>query len=213
MKARIVIAALVAGALPAGCNIVAPVYLAIHGPEKTKKVHQLDKARPTVVFFDDRANCMPRRALRVAAAKRTERLLLDRGAVTTAISAEAALALASQDKYGDPMSVADIGRAVQADVIVYATVDSFTLSQDGATYAPAATVRVKVIDAKEDRRIWPEDGPGATIEIRPQAKTGDVPTDLASYAKAEQELAELMGERVAQLFYDHERRSPGNIPD
>ncbi len=47
-----------------GCNILGPAILLVEGPPKVQAQFTLEKKRPTVVFVDDRASVLPRRALR-----------------------------------------------------------------------------------------------------------------------------------------------------
>jgi len=111
---------------------------------------------------------------------------------------------AGHDRYEQPIPIADIGRAVKADVLIYATVDSFVLSPDGQTYDPMAQLRVKVIDAKNDTRLWPDEARGYPLIVRVRSKTAPMPTSAASRYEAEDELAKQVGLELAWLFYNHE---------
>jgi hypothetical protein len=194
----------VAAALLAGCNIVGPAYYLIHGPEKVKKQYTLDKAKPTVIFIDDRANRVPRRTLRLAIAQEAEKNLLKSKTVVDMISAESAMLAAGHDRYEQPIPIAEIGRAVKAEQMIYATVDGFTLSPDGQTYSPVAQLRVKVIDATSDKRLWPTEDGGFPITVHVVSKTSPMPTSTSSRYQAEDELAKQIGLELAWLFIDHE---------
>jgi hypothetical protein len=176
----------------------------IHGPEKVKKLYTLDKSRPTVVFVDDRANRVPRRAIRLVLAKEAERVILKEKLVLDMISADSAMLAAGNDRYDKPMPISEIGRAVHADVLIYATVDRFTLSPDGETYAPEIVLRVKVIDATNDARLWPDDEHGYQMSVKLPSKTATLPTSTAGRYQAEDELAKRAGWELAGLFYNHE---------
>lgn len=193
-----------ASLLGAGCNIIAPAYVLIHGPEKIKKVHTLEKERPTVVFVDDLGNRIPRRVLRATMATEAEQELLSKGIVKDAISAQSALVAASKDKHGKTRSIAEIGKAVGAEVVVYVTVDEFTISPDGQSFAPGAAMRAKVIDVVKDEKIWPPDEKGFSFRLQLRQRQGVAPSDTGEIAKAENELAVAAGQAISQLFYDHE---------
>jgi hypothetical protein len=199
--------------LPAGCNIVAPAYYLIHGPERDKKLFKLDEAQTTVVFIDDRQNQIPRRALRAGIAEETERILLKQKVVKDMISANSALTAAGSDRHGKPIPVAEIGKAVDAKVIIYATVDSFSLTPDGSTFAPTTILRVKVFSVADEKRLWPADAAGYPVRVRlsPQAK--DIPTTVSGRYAAEDELAKRAGLEIAWLFFDHERPKGPRMPD
>lgn len=205
-KGRVLGWALACGvALTAGCNIVAPVFYIVHGPEKVPAQHELDPERPTVVFVDDRANRLPRRAMRQTIGEAAQTALMERKAVIDMIDTRGAIAASNQDKAGQAMSIVDIGKAVNAEVVVYATVDAFTLSSDGQSYSPAATLRVKVIDVVADTRVWPEEKEGYVLSLAFPTRTQDVPRTATDVRRFEEETARLVGEALAQLFYKYER--------
>lgn len=188
-----------------GCNIVAPAYLLVHGPEKVEAQHEIDPERPTVVFVDDRGNRLPRRALRQTIGEAAQQALLTEGAVKDMIDTRGAMAASSQDRAGQAMSIVDIGKAVNAEVVIYATVDAFTMSSDGQSYSPAAVLRVKVIDVVEDKRVWPAEKEGYPLTLTFPPRTSDVPTSAAELRVAEEEIGRLVGLGLAQLFYKYER--------
>jgi hypothetical protein len=190
-----------------GCNIVGPAFLLVHGPEKTSKVHTLEKQRPTVVFIDDRSSAVPRRGLRVIMGQQAEQTLLSEGVLKDAISSESALAAASKDRYGQPLSITDIGKAVGAEVVVYITIDRFALSPDGSSFTPTVDARAKVVDVIKDARVWPDDERGFAFTVQMRQRQGFAPADASSIAKAQSELAADAGLGIAQLFFDHERQA------
>lgn len=193
--------------LPAGCNIVGPAYVLIAGPEKNSAAYELPKDRPAVVFVDDRLNRLDRRSLRnVIAAKATEELLKS-GAVKTVIDPKAALVRVSGEAADAPTDIASLGASVGAEVIIYATVDEFTLSPDQSTFQPTATVRVKVIDCvNKPARLFPtedkENGQALTVTL--PYKQGQAPKNGGEYNLAQDRLAGELGERIAKLFFKHE---------
>lgn len=198
----LVAAALCAGA--AGCNIVAPVLYLAHGPAKTPRLYELDAKKPMVVFIDDRAGVVPRRVLRIKIADEVEKQLLDRRAATDMINSQSALAAVGQERQGKPIPIAEIGRAVKADLVIYATVDSFTLSLDGQSFNPSARVRVKVVDAADDKRLWPADARGHPVDVQMRVRAAEMPTSTSARHKAEDELAVETGLEIARLFFTHE---------
>jgi len=184
------------------CNIVAPVAYLVHGPAKTGKVYELDETRSVVVFVDDRNNVVPRRALRMEMALAAQQEILEEKLVQEVVSAQSAMQVASAETYSEPMTIAAIGRAVDADVVIYATVDRFTLSVDGQSVSPAATLRVKLIESADGERLWPQDRPGFPLSVSAPARPGYVPETYAERMQLERDLADLAGRRIARLFYD-----------
>lgn len=200
-------AALVCVLLTAGsCNIVAPAAYIIHGPPKVSAVYKLDKSRVTVIFIDDRSNRAPRRSLRMIAAEAAEQILMQRGELREdkVITTRAIMRVAAQEQFTNPMTIAELGQAVGAEVVIYATIDAWTLSPDGVTFSPSARARVKIIDAVADARLFPGDGAGhpVTAVIPPQASP--MPSG-AERDQAHLALANALGVNIARLFFDHER--------
>ncbi len=193
-----------AGVTSASCNIVAPAFYFIHGPEKTKAEYALDPKRTAVVFVDDRLSKVPRRASRVAIGEQVEELLLKEKAVKDMVSTQSALQAAGNDREGKPVAITEVGQAVKADLVIYATVDRFTLSLDNQTLTPQASLRVKVIDTATGKRLWPENPAGRVVTVRLSPKQDDLPTSTAARFAVEDELARQAGQEIAWLFYDHE---------
>jgi len=189
-----------------GCNIVAPAYYVLHGPEKTPAMFELDDTRVTVIFVDDRLNRAPRRSLRVAAAQQAEQTLMDNSALPSEklITTRAIMRLASQEQFTEPKTIAELGRSIGADVVIYATIDFWSLSPDGVTFQPGAQVRVKVIDAENDARIWPTNGPGQPVTASLPPQTEGMPTG-AERDQANLALAAELGVKLARLFFAHEK--------
>lgn len=198
----LVLIALGVSCLTGGCNVVGPAAVLIHGPEKVKRLHELDPKRSTVVFVDDRASAVPQRVLRQRMAEVAQNLLLEKRVLTDVIDAKAVMTLTAQDKSGSPLSIAEVGQAVGADVVVYVTIDEFTLSPDGQTFQPGVAMRAKVVDVSQNARVWPEDRAGYAFRADLPIKQGTAPTDTGTLTKARLELAEYAGRAIAELFYD-----------
>lgn len=193
------------------CNIVGPAYYFIHGPEKVPAAFTLDRKRTTIVFVDDQNSVLNRRNLRLEIASSATETIQREKLVDDMLDGRAAIIAATRDRDGEPMSVTDIGRATKADIVIHVIVDGFTLSVDGVSYTPAASVRVKVIDAKDDKRIWPAAAldKGAPVTVTLFEKAQNPPTTAGAVAQAENELASEVGKAVAELFFEHEARRPG----
>lgn len=191
-----------------GCNIVGPAVVLIHGPEKTAAAHELDENRPTVVFIDDRGNRMGRRALRQTIAVVATDSLLKDADMKSMLDPKAAMIRVAGEPNGEPTDIATLGRSLGAEVVIYATVDSFSLTPDGVTFQPNAAFRVKVIDCvKSPSRIWPEEKEGHPLAVTMPQRQGEVPKTNTQANAAQDRLAQECGERLAKLFYKHQTKS------
>jgi hypothetical protein len=198
------IACAIAGIWVAGCNIVGPAFLLVHGPEKIPQVYELPKERPTVIFLDDRAALIGRPTTRDRVTAAAEKALLKAKAVDRLLDSRAAAGIVVNEPRGDLLSISEVGRAVNAEVVIYVIPEQYTLSTDGQTFNPTARFRVKVMDATADARLWPEEREGYTLDVSASTKQGAPPTDTAALREAEEKFADLVGLRLAQMFYKHE---------
>jgi hypothetical protein len=201
------VGALAAGAAlwaSSGCNIVGPAFLLVHGPEKIPQAYDLPKERPTVIFLDDRAGHITRSTTRDRVTAAAEAALLKADVLDRLLDSRAAAAFVANEPRGDLKSISEVGRAVDAEVVVYVTPEMFAMSADGQTFAPTARLRVKVIDATADARMWPEEREGYVFDVTAATRQGTAPTDSAALREAEDRFADLVGLRIAQLFYKHE---------
>ncbi len=190
--------------LVAGCNIVGPAYLLVHGPPSIPPAYTLDASRTTALLIDDRRGVLPRPVLAQRIAEAIEGELLNRGLVDDLISARSTRMVTRQESHDKPMSLDEIARAVDAEVILSITIDEFTLSEDGQTFAPRAVVRAKVYDAARGERLWPEEPQGFVRIVRMPIQQGTPPTTRTELLQAQETLAQWTGLGVAQLFYKRE---------
>lgn len=198
---------MVASTLLGGCNIIAPALYITRGLPKVPAEHTLAKDRPTVIFVDDRASVLPRRTLRGNLASRAEMELLASKSLTNMIDAASIQNAAARDTSEKGLPIVTLAQSVKAEVVIYVSMDRFGLSQDGVTYQPYASARVKVIDAKAgDARVWPTEFEGKAVSVTMPVRQGDVPKTAVAQAKAMEDLAAELGSAVARLFYEHEGR-------
>lgn len=200
--------------LAGGCNIAGPFVAVMAGPEGYKARYVLPKEQVAVVFVDDRTNVAPTRSVRELVGLTAERALLKSGVVKDMVQSRLVLSTLRSERMGEPMTIAQVGRSVQARVVIYATLDSWSLSPDGQTFSPKADLRVKVVDAETSARLWPggdEQADGyaqLSVAVPPQSRAA--PTTTAATAEAHLELARWVGLRLAQMFYDH---GPEEVPE
>ncbi len=187
-----------------GCNVITPIAYAIHGPEKIMPAYTLDEELKTVVFVDDPSSRVTQRRLRYTIADRATKELLAKRILVDMLDPRGILTAASNERYGEQMSISELGKSVGADIVIYAVVTEFSLSPETGAYIPRATMRVKVIDVAQGKRIWPSDEMGAVANIQIPQKPGSTPSTSGERLEIEQALANRAGIGLAQLFYKHE---------
>ncbi len=192
-----------------GCNIVGPAVAVLAGPPETQSQFALDPKRSHVLFIDDPRSRIPRRSLRDLTGKTFEEALLASEVLSSKvlIQSSAVSGATNDDKAGAALPVAEVGRRVGADVVIYVVVDMWTISKDGASLAPEIRARVKVIDAVKNVRLWPRMDEGYMLVISPGRQQGNLPLESAGRSAQEQELSRRFGVALAQLFFEHETRT------
>lgn len=198
----------------ASCNILGPAMF-MASDDRQPAVYNLPEKKATVVIVDDRNSRLPSRTARMKLSETAEKNLLANKAVSgEVIASESVQGILSADRFTRPRSVTALGRAVGAQQVIWVTVDSFSLLEKEIRFAPTAEVRVKVIDVEDDSRIFPgpemDDGYKLKVEMTP--RSSEPPKSEADRVHAQNDLAERIGLRVAEMFYkSHPREADRKI--
>lgn len=185
------------------CNYLGPIIFFIEGPPKFDAEYKLPKDRTAVVLIDDPRSEIPRRAIRVAMIEATEKDILRKSLVKDLVSGQSALRVAQSDQSAGQMSVAEIGRAVESEIVIWATVDSFTRADVSRNQEPAVAMRVRVVDATNNEILWPGDSSGHRLVATLTPRIGTVASDAGASSASELKLAQNAGQAIGQLFYEH----------
>lgn len=203
MKLASVVAALcMAGAL-GGCNLGEGAFSALEGSRLRPAAYTLDSSATTVVFIDDPGNVLPSRSLRDIIGDRAERELLEHDCAKTVIQSRLLTAQTRRDDLTRPMTVAELGRSVDAKTVIHVLLVRFALTADGQSFTPLVQAWVRVIDVPTERVIYPAEKPWHDLVATMPAQLSTAPTNSAGVAQANRDLATFAGLSVAQLFYTH----------
>ena len=186
-----------------GCNYVGPLIFFIEGPPKVEAEFKLPKERTAVVFIDDPRSEIPRRAIRVAMTEATEQDILRKSLVKDLVSGQSALRVAQADQSAGQMSVAEIGRSVESEIVIWATVDGFTRADVTRSQEPKVALRVRVVDASNNEVLWPDESAGHRMVVTLTPRIGTVASDAGASTASEIKLANNAGKAIGQLFYQH----------
>ncbi len=186
-----------------GCNYLGPIIFFIEGPPKIDAEFKLPKERTAVVFVDDPRSEIPRRAIRVAMTEAAEQDILKKGLVKDLVSGQSALRVAQADQSAGQLSVAEIGRSVESEVVIWATIDGFTRADVSRSQEPEVAFRVRVVDATNNEILWPEDSAGFRLVVTLTPRIGTVASDAGASTASELKLAQNAGKAIGQLFYEH----------
>ncbi|MEL6497828.1 MAG: hypothetical protein AAF937_13190 [Planctomycetota bacterium] len=186
-----------------GCNILAPLFFIVSGPETFEAEHKLDEQRPTVVFVDDPRSQIPRRALRLEILNAVQDAILRKGLVDDLIEGQAAIRVADSDTSAGQMSVTEVGRALEADVVVWITIDRFIRPSPTGDTQASVTLRVRAVDAESNTLDYPTAPAGRSVTVTDTIRRGTVANAAGARTAAEIDIAKKAGLAAAQLFYEH----------
>jgi hypothetical protein len=193
-----------------GCNIVEPIAIIAEGPPTIDAEYEL-LDRSTVVFVDDRRNILADRAIRRYIGDKVSEHLLSAGVVGDAISTGDALAVVGAEQAGALKPIEEIGKDVGAAQIIYVEMLKFALEAPDGQPTATAELQVKVIDVENSLRIFPADDADTSARMMlvmlPPDQAFQPMLGRSARREAEYTLADLVAERVAKLFYEHERHS------
>ena len=217
---RALTALLLAGlvASSAGCEIFS--FLAALGGQAVEAEYKLAD-RPTLVMVDDPDNLLGHSSLAGLMAQTVGRKLQQAEVLTEEtrlVSQQELHDLAQQlgEDYRLTQTV-QVGRLLDAEQVIHVRVRSVDLTRAPGVYQPKMTVEVKVLDAAESKRLFPQslefdeqwNNQGYMLSTQTPVRTPEM-TDNGIRANLTRELAVHTAVHIAQLFYKHKRPEPGS---
>lgn len=204
MKNVIAIVVLLAGgSVLSSCNIFAGVaYFVQPDPEQVARF-ELPDVR-AVIFVDDRRNVMHPTRLRRVIADRVTNDLLEKKVLTTIISPRDVMRVsAANDRHNKPLSISELGRAVDASIVIYIEMKSFGLTSDGQTANPIASCAVRIIDVQNKIRLFPDEQASFPVSTSLLRVSPHRISSAGEIRMLTEELAGELGDAIAKLFYRH----------
>jgi hypothetical protein len=200
--------ACIAGAV-GGCHVFGAWTRAMF-PETIPPKYELPEDKKILVFVDDKLNPIAYPDLKRRLTESTNELLLEQDLAAKVIEYPKILDFETSHEDFYRISVAEVGDALGADLVLYVHIDQFQLrerGQDPLWHGRLGTT-VRVVDVhrgmiREEPRLWPiPDGTqGYTVE------TVDRPVETETsrtYGKVlADEMADEMAERIVNLFREH----------
>lgn len=205
--------AMLAGTLGlGGCNILTPAAFLLTPPPTNPAEYELED-RPTVVFIDDRDSVVNPVSLRRKIGDKVSEVLMQRELVSQTIRPHDAMGVAARyDRRKEVMPIDAIGRAVNAEQVIYVEMLTFVDHIDGQTPRALGTARVRVIDVTNRKRLYPSpesDQPYRLVEVLTREFSQDAYASRATRIQIYEQLADELGDAIAKLFYKHETRPLG----
>lgn len=196
-----------------GCQMVG--YALGLGTERVPAEYELED-RPTLVMVEDPAEHLGDPALPGVLARSVEHGLQDNRVLRRNEPIPQSELRAVADELGDdyPQTPIDrLGRLVEAEQVIHVTVREVSMLRQQGLYEPTIELEVKVIDADDSRRLFPElepfaagDGPAPGHRFTSQMQiTMSDRADQGMQARLGRELAQHAGRDVARLFHSWRR--------
>lgn len=118
----------------------------------------------------------------------------------------------------EKMAIDAVGQRVGASQVLYVNIRQIRLMRAPGLYQPAAVAEVKVVNAVSRKRVFPrqESAEGIASGPRGVPVMAELPPDAADTGDRSQEaairqkLSRVLATEVAELFYAHQRRQPGD---
>lgn len=188
-----------------GCAGLKYLVAVMAPPDKIKPLYKLPPDKKILVFVDDIRHPLNYESVKDDLSQRIGRLLMQHKMAKDVIPPDKLLDLASASADFNQMPTPDVGRKLDADLVLYVEIDHFSLreSPDNPLWMGKFAVRVKIVDSKIGR-IWPEDRPNGYPV--PPVETPATANFNESYgAILAAKLAQDMAQRVVDLFREHEK--------
>jgi hypothetical protein len=204
-----------------GCEAAAIAVATVGGPERVPPQFVLED-RPTLVMVDDPQHRLdnPSLARQIGTTAvyylQTQEVLEDAPLIDPRQLGRLEVLL---DRDWPTTPIDEIGRRLGAEQVIHAKVVSVTYRDGDGVYRPEGVMEVKVIDATNGRRLWPEAPPllepgqtvpGQRVSARLDPDAGLSASDARdNRGDAGRRLADELGQVLARQFYEWRREEPG----
>lgn len=194
----------------AGCNIAQAVETLTREDPVDKAKYELPEV-PTVVMFDDYYSIVTPVRIRRDIAEEATVVLMEYADMDDMVSPLDAIRMAKKmDKSVDRAAIHEVGKAIGVDQVIYVEPLQFSIPSVIGTTEPFALFRVKVIDVKTGKRVFPsEEAGGWSVQVSiSRAESQSLASTGPSAIR--KELVLLSGDAIARLFFDTKYSQHGN---
>lgn len=206
----------------AGCNVLGAAWVLIAPERPVQAQYKIPEKHVVAVIVDDyrQASTSPNLSGGIASAATFH--LGNDGKIQVVSDARVQEAIAKlgdrwTGKHGEkPVSAASLGAALHADTVIYANVESAQIQLADSVYQPQVVLSVKAYETATGKCVFPLSPDGDNLRqtgfvIQTDISPKDVSADGRSAASnAETKLAAQAGLDLAQLFYKHGNKRPGD---
>jgi hypothetical protein len=194
----------------AGCQLLAWGITAFSPPQKIPAAYKPPANKRVLVFVDDLDQPADHQPIKAQLTRQLNDQLVANGVAASTVPYEDLLSLAAVSPNFNEMRVTDVGRELNADLVLYVKLDQFTLKEfpDSPLWHGKLSSTIRWVDVaaavtgEGPLTLWPQDRPVGQpmgpIETRPVENTSQ------SYgSEVCRELASQAADTIAKKFYDH----------
>ncbi|MCJ7543827.1 MAG: hypothetical protein MUP47_04555 [Phycisphaerae bacterium] len=194
----------VLAAMPLGCQPgLGRLAWMFEPPQRVKALYTPPPGKTVLVFVDDVLNPVQYQPIKVELAARLNAYLIQKKLAADTVPYETLVEWGSKTADTEHLSVAEVGQAMGADLVLYVHLDKFSLKDDQQSplWHGQMGTTIRLVDVKAGR-LWPMDRPEGYA--MPQVETASVDDSSPTYGtEVARELAEAMAERIVNVFCDH----------
>ena len=164
--------------------------------------YKLPAHKRLLVFSDSSACAMERPQAQKTLADHLSAQLRQHGVTDETIAYDRLLRLQHPLGLFEPVSIAEAARKLAADLVIYVDIREFRVSDGpgGISWKGVCRVRARVTDVT-GKQIWPDDGMDGreiVVETPTSVQEGAAHGDRLAH-----DLARMVAEKIASLFYSH----------
>lgn len=184
--------------LPIGCQLPIAILAKLFPKEKVHPRFTLPSGKTILVFPDDMDYPLLYPTVKRALAEKADNLLIKYSLASKTIPYDKLIDLRNAEPKFNQMSIPKIGRRLGADLVIYISIEEFSLKDNpvNTLWRGRFVAKVKVVDVLKGR-IWPDESAGFSISINEPITEN--PSE-AFGAELARKLAERMAEEVCGLF-------------
>jgi hypothetical protein len=192
------------------CQLLGVVMSQVQAAQKIKPVYvPQTKGKKVLVFVDDRISPVSYQPIKRLLTDKLNTQLVEHKIAGEVLPYERLLDLMTSQRKFDELTVVEVGKLTEADLVLYVDITAFQLKEDSEIplWDGKLETAVRWIDVNAatpaGAKLWPVHKMGGyavpAVTVQPKADTSaNYSSELAT------SLAEKMADQIAKLFYEHE---------
>lgn len=189
-----------------GCQAIGWGVAAMAPPQKIKPLYKIPADKRVLVFVDDKENPVSYPPIKRELTEAIGKGLVENKLVKETVSYDSLLDLLAREPKFNNLGVADIGRKLNADLVIYVNIKAFRLREEEGSplWEGELAVSIRVVDAwgkKGETRLWPKEAGDfdvPSVGMPAKEEPGDYGAEMA------RDMATRLADKIVKMFYEHE---------